>query len=61
MCGGFESFCRIVKDGIVYLVDGGGELVGSDDQYKLVVGPCFCMRRYGWLVVPLIVRRWRRA
>ena len=61
VCGGFESFCRIVKDGIVDVVDGGGELVRSDDQCKLEGGPCFCVRRYVWLVVPLVVRRWRRA
>ena len=36
-----ESFCRIIEDGVVDVVDGGGELVSSDGEDKAVGSPCF--------------------
>ncbi len=36
-----ESFRWVVEDGVVDVVDGGGELVASDGQYEAVSCPCF--------------------
>ena len=36
-----ESFRWIVEDGIVDIVDGGGELVSSDGKDEVVGSPCF--------------------
>ncbi len=36
-----ESFCQIVEDGVVDVVDGGGELISSDGKDKVVGSPCF--------------------
>jgi len=36
-----ESFRWIVKDGVVDVVDGGGELVSSDGEDEAVGSPCF--------------------
>ncbi len=42
-----KSFCWIVKDGVIYIIDGGGELVASDGQYKPVGCPSFARRDVG--------------
>ena len=42
-----KSFCWIVKDGVVDVIDGGGELVSSDCQYKLVGCPHFARGNVG--------------
>ena len=36
-----KSFCWIVEDGVVDVIDAGGKLVASDGQYKPVGCPCF--------------------
>ena len=36
-----KSFCWIVKDGIVDVIDSGGTLVANDGQYKPAGCPCF--------------------
>jgi len=36
-----ESFCQIIKDGVVDDVNGGGKLVSSDGEDKAVGSPCF--------------------
>jgi hypothetical protein len=36
-----ESFHWTVKDGVVDVVDGGGELVSSDGEDEAVGSPCF--------------------
>ncbi len=42
-----ESFRWIVEDGVVEVVNGGGESVASDGQYKLVGCPRFARRDVG--------------
>jgi hypothetical protein len=44
-----KSFCWIVKDGVVDVIDGGSKLVTSDGQYEPVGCPCFARGDVGGL------------